>query len=205
MKQFILSITFFLVLAACSTNTESKTENNMKEETNNTFQQVNPKEINENAIQLFGDKWTLVTAGDSSSFNTMTASWGTMGTLWNKPVVFIFIRPQRYTFEFTEKNSGFTLSFFKEEYREALQICGTTSGRDVNKVEKAGITPYSTPNGNVAFEEAYLVLECKKLYADFLDPKAFLDTTIVSKIYPESDFHKVYVAEIVGAWEKNKK
>ncbi|MDR1729989.1 MAG: flavin reductase family protein [Prevotellaceae bacterium] len=172
----------------------------MKEE--KTFQAVNPKEINENAIQLFGDKWTLITAGDSSSFNTMTASWGTMGTLWNKPVVFVFIRPQRYTFEFTERKEGFTLSFFKEEYREALQICGTVSGRDVNKIEKAGITPYFTPGGNVAFKEAYLVLECKKLYADFLDPKAFIDPEIASKIYPENDFHKVYVAEIVGAWEK---
>ncbi len=200
MKKLFLSTMIFLGLTACSTGTENKTENNMKEE--KTFQAVNPKEINENAIQLFGDKWTLITAGDSSSFNTMTASWGTMGTLWNKPVVFMFVRPQRYTFEFTEKSDAFTLSFFKEEYRQALQICGTVSGRDVNKVEKAGITPHFTPNGNVAFEEAYLVLECKKLYADFLDPKAFLDTTITSQIYPENDFHKVYVAEIVGAWEK---
>ncbi len=202
MKQLILLITLFIGLSACNQpNTENKTENNMKE-TNNTFQQVNPKEINENAIQLIGDKWMLVTAGDSSSFNTMTASWGTMGFLWNKPVVFVFIRPQRYTFEFTEKKDEFTLSFFKEEYRQALQICGTTSGRDINKAEKAGITPHVTPNGNVTFEEAYLVLECKKLYAQFLDPKDFLDTAIVSKNYPDKDFHKVYVAEIVNAWEK---
>ena len=189
-----------LGLAACTSKMENKTENNMKEE--KTFQTVDPKEINENTIQLFGDKWTLITAGDSSSFNTMTASWGTMGFLWNHPVVFIFIRPQRYTFEFTERAEEFTLSFFKEEYREALQICGTVSGRDVNKVEKAGITPHFTPSGNVAFEEAYLILECKKLYADFLDPKAFLDITIAPKIYPGDDFHKMYVAEIVSAWEK---
>ena len=203
MKQLILSTILFLGLVACNqTNTENKTENNMKEETNKTFQPVDPKEINENAIQLIGDKWMLVTAGDSSSFNTMTASWGTMGFLWNRPVVFVFIRPQRYTFEFMEREEEFTLSFFKEEYRKALQICGTTSGRDVNKVEKAGITPHFTPNGNIAFEEAYLVLECKKLYAQLLDPKAFLDTTIAPKVYPENDFHKVYVAEIVNAWEK---
>jgi flavin reductase (DIM6/NTAB) family NADH-FMN oxidoreductase RutF len=174
----------------------------MQEETNKTFQPVNPREVNENAIRLMGDKWMLVTAGNSSSFNTMTASWGSMGFLWNKPVVFVFVHPQRYTFEFTEREEEFTLSFFREEYREALEICGTVSGRDVNKVEKTGITPYVTPNGNIAFEEAYLVLECRKLYADFLDPEAFLDTAISPEFYPERNFHRVYVAEVVNAWEK---
>ena len=98
----------------------------------------------------------------------------------------------------------FTLSFFKEEYREALQICGTLSGRDVNKVEKAGITPYFTPDGNVAFEEAYIIMECKKIYADFLNPKAFIDTSIISNVYPGDDFHKVYIGEIVNTWIDNK-
>jgi len=205
MKKLILSTMLFLGLVACNqTNTENKTENNnnMKEATNKTFQPVDPKTIQENAIQLFGDKWALVTAGDSSSFNMMTISWGTMGVLWNKPVVFVFIRPQRYTFGFMEKHDEFTLSFFTEEYREALNICGTVSGRNVNKVDSTGLTPRFTKNGNVAFEEAYMILECKKLYTEFLDPKAFTDTTLVNKIYKAGDFHKVYVAEIVNAWEK---
>lgn len=189
------------VCAACG-NQRKQEEMKMKEESVKVFQGVAPKEIDDNFIKLIGDQWMLVTAGDSSGYNMMTASWGCAGFLWNKPVVFIFIRPQRHTFGFIEGNEEFTLSFFGEEYRNALQICGTVSGRDVNKTEKTGLTPRYTDAGNVAFEEARLILECRKLYADFLNPEAFIDRAILEKSYPEKDFHKVYVAEIVNAWEK---
>ena len=112
------------------------------------------------------------------------------------------MRPQRYTFEFTEKKDEFTLSFFDEKYRHALNVCGSVSGRDVNKVQESGLTPYFTEAGNPAFEEATLVLECKKLYTDFLKEEAFLDKKIVDSQYGQKDFHKVYVAEIVHAWVK---
>lgn len=188
---------------ACNAKKENKKEDMMSSDnTVKTFQVVNPKEIDENAIKLIGDKWMLVTARDSAKFNMMTASWGTIGYLWNKPVVFIFIRPQRYTFGFLEEKENFTISFFGEQYRDALKICGSMSGRDVNKLEKTGLTPRYTEAGSVAFEEANLILECKKMYADFLNPEAFIDTAIVSAHYPAKDFHKVYVAEIVKAWEK---
>jgi flavin reductase (DIM6/NTAB) family NADH-FMN oxidoreductase RutF len=166
------------------------------------FQSIPPKEINENAIKLIGEKWTLITAGDPSSFNMMTASWGNIGFLWNKPVVTVFVRPQRYTFQFTEKKDEFTLSFFQEEYRSVLQFCGNKSGAEVNKVEKTGLTPVFTPNGNIAFKESYLVLECRKLYTDFLKSEAFLDRTLIEKNYKANDFHKFYVAEITKAWIK---
>ena len=81
---------------------------------------IDPKQIDENVIRLIGSQWMLVTAGNSVHFNTMTASWGGLGFLWNRPVAFVFIRPQRYTFQFAEENSGLTLSFFGEEYRDAL-------------------------------------------------------------------------------------
>lgn len=206
MRKIIIALT---LLAACVACNNAKKENKNEEESDmknsvQTFQAVNPKEINENAIQLIGDKWMLVTAGDSARFNMMTASWGCMGYLWNKPVVFIFIRPERYTYGFIEENPSFTLSFFGPKYREALKICGTVSGRDVNKVEESGLTPYFTPSGNVSFNEAYLVLECKKLYAEPLNPEAFIDKEILASKYSEEEggLHKVYVAEIVNAWEK---
>lgn len=166
------------------------------------MQLVKPKDITDNYIKLIGDKWMLVTAGDSANFNMMTASWGCAGFLWNKPVVFIFIRPQRYTFGFLEKNEEFTLSFFEEKYRPALTVCGSVSGKDTDKVKASGLTPCQTKGGNVTFKEARLVLECKKLYADFLNPEAFIDPKILDNVYPEKDYHKVYVAEIVNAWEK---
>lgn len=83
----------------------------------------------------------LVTAGNAEKFNMMTASWGGLGFLWNRPVAFVFIRPQRYTFDFVERNEGFTLSFFGEEYRKVLQLCGTKSGREIDKVAETKLTP----------------------------------------------------------------
>ena len=166
------------------------------------MKKIAPKDIDKNVIKLIGQDWMLVTAGDQEKFNMMTASWGSMGYLWNKPVVMVFVRPQRYTFEFTEKKDEFTLSFFDEKYRHALNVCGSVSGRDVNKVQESGLTPYFTEAGNPAFEEATLVLECKKLYTDFLKEEAFLDKKIVDSQYGQKDFDKVYVAEIVHAWVK---
>lgn len=167
-----------------------------------SFCTIDPKEISDNFVRLIGTDWMLVTAGNARKFNTMTASWGGVGFLWNKPVVFTFIRPQRYTFGFVEEENGFTLSFYEEKYRKALQLCGTLSGRDNDKVAKAGLTPFFTTGGLVAFEEARLVLECRKLLADFIDPEAFLDGELLQKWYPEKDYHKMYVAEIVHAWVK---
>lgn len=166
------------------------------------MQKINPKEIDENVIRLIGDEWMLVAAGDREKFNMMTASWGSMGFLWNKPVVMVFVRPQRYTYEFTEKEDMLTLSFFGEQYRRALNVCGSVSGRDTDKVKESGLTPYFTEAGNPAFEEASLVLECRKLYVDFLKEEAFVDSKIVDAQYKQKDFHKMYVVEIVNAWVK---
>ncbi len=163
---------------------------------------IDPKQIDENVIRLIGSQWMLVTAGNPAHFNTMTASWGGLGFLWNRPVAFVFIRPQRYTFQFAEENSGLTLSFFGEEYRDALKICGSRSGRDTDKVAEAGLTPEPTPGGNVAFGEASLVLECRKLYAEMLRPEAFALPGILEQWYPTGDLHKMYVVEIVNVWRR---
>ena len=166
------------------------------------FEKIDPAKIETNYIRLIGEEWMLVTAGNCEKWNTMTASWGGVGYLWNKPVVYVFIRPQRYTFEFMEKESAFTLSFFDRKYRPALSLCGTKSGRDTDKVKATGLTPWFMETGNIAFQEARLVLECKKLYADFFSPQAFLEPSIIGQVYPDSDFHKLYIAEIVNMWEE---
>jgi len=167
-----------------------------------TFTKIDSRDIPGNVVKLMASDWMLITAGTQAHFNTMTASWGAIGHLWNKPVAFCFIRPQRYTFEFAEANETFTLSFFDETYREALQICGSKSGRDVNKVEEAGLTPRILENGNISFEEARLIIECCKLYADFFAQDKFIDGDIAPKIYPTNDFHKMYIGEIVNVWIK---
>ena len=169
----------------------------------NGFEHIKPEMVTDNYIRLIGKDWMLITAGNQECFNTMTASWGGVGFLWNKSVVFAFVRPQRYTYGFMEEREEFTLSFFDEKYRKALQVCGTLSGREVNKVEKAGLTPCTTDSGNMTFRESRLILECRKLYTDMIRLEAVIDKKLTGQWYSESDFHRMYVAEIVKVWEKN--
>ncbi len=165
------------------------------------FNLISPFELTENLFNSLDNDWMLVTAGNEQKFNTMTASWGGFGILWNKPVAFIFIRPQRYTFEFTEQHSHLTLSFFEERYRKALNFCGAKSGRDYDKAKETGLTPIRTDNG-IAFEESRLIIECEKLYADFLKAEHFIDKGVIQKNYPKSDFHRMYIGEIKNVYRK---
>ncbi|MBQ8357859.1 MAG: flavin reductase family protein [Clostridia bacterium] len=165
------------------------------------FRAISPEEI-ENVFHLVGKDWMLITAAGKDkngkeTVNTMTASWGGMGVLWNKPVAFCFIRPQRYTHTLTEQSERFSLSFFTEEYRGALRLCGTKSGADTDKFAAAGLTP-ATENGTPYVKEARMVLLCRKLYRDTLKKDAFLDPTLLDN-YKDGDFHTVYVAEIEQA------
>ena len=165
------------------------------------FKTIDPSAIADNAFKLIGKDWALVTSGSRESFNTMTVSWGGVGIMWNKPVTFTFIRPQRYTFGFLEKNGFFTMSFFDESYRKALQICGTKSGRDIDKVKETGLTPAFTDDGVPYFEEARLVLVCKKLYAQDLNEESIIEEAVKSN-YSGDDYHRMYVSEIVSVLKK---
>ncbi len=160
------------------------------------FIKVLPKAIKDNAIEIIGYDWMLITAGDKLSFNTMTAAWGSLGFLWQKPVAVIYIRPQRYTYEFTEKYDHFTLSFFDKSFKKILNFCGTNSGRDVDKIATTGLTPAETDHANIYFTEARLIFDCKKLYYDDIDPDKFLDPDI-HKVYPAKDYHRMYIGEII--------
>ena len=166
------------------------------------MKQIEVSQITDNFVEIIGKEWMLVSAGDQEKLNTMTASWGGVGFLWGKPVVFVFIRPNRYTREFVEAKKSFTLSFLGEEQREAYKICGSKSGRDTDKIAEAGLHPAFVPSGNPCFEEARLVLDCKVLFKSQMDKADFLDTTLVDRWYgPEAGgMHYVYVAEIANAY-----
>ncbi len=160
------------------------------------FKEISAEEITENPFKLIGKDWALVTSGTKDKFNTMTVSWGGVGIMWGKPSAFTFIRPQRYTFEFTENSEFYTMSFFDDSCRKALQLCGTKSGRDCDKVKETGLTPAFTEDGAPYFEEAKLVLVCKKAYAQFLTEDSVTETDNIEKWYPAKDFHKMYISEI---------
>ncbi|MGO0881874.1 flavin reductase [Clostridioides difficile] len=160
------------------------------------FKEVKIEELQFNPFTKIGKEWLLITAGNSDKFNTMTASWGGVGVYWSKNVVTTYIRPQRYTKEFVDNNDTFTIAFFDEKYREALNICGTISGRDTNKVEKAKLTPYFVDD-TVAFEEANMIMVCKKLYHDTMPPENFDAKENDEKWYPNKDYHTMYISEVV--------
>ncbi len=166
------------------------------------FSKISTEDINDNVFKLIGKDWMLITAGQKDAYNMMTASWGAAGVLWRKPVVFTFIRPQRYTYDFIEKNAYFTISFFEEKYRDILNICGTTSGRDLNKMNIEGLTSLQTPSNSIAFQEARLILECRKIYFDDIKPELF-QVFDIEKVYPAKDYHRLYIGEIIQAWHKN--
>jgi flavin reductase (DIM6/NTAB) family NADH-FMN oxidoreductase RutF len=166
------------------------------------FKAISPEQINDNTFKLIGKDWMLVTAGPPEAYNTMTASWGGFGVLWMKNVCWCVIRPVRHTYQFTEKADTFTLSFFGEEYRTALNICGTKSGRDIDKAAATGLTPVAGDlAGTTAWVEARLVIECKKLYYQDINPEQFVDPSI-DQYYPDKDYHRMYIGEIVNCFVK---
>lgn len=164
------------------------------------MKEINVREIKENPVSLISDGWGLLTAGNEDGYNTMTVSWGALGELWGRDVAIVFVRPQRYTKEFIDNNEYFTLCFFDDEYKKALQICGTKSGRDIDKAAATGLTP-AFDFETAYFEEAKLVLVCRKIAAQDMDSKGFIDGDIENN-YRNGDYHTTYVGEIVKVLEK---
>ena len=149
-----------------------------------------------NFTDYIGKGALLTATKEDGTLNTMTVSWGTQGVLWNREVCTVFVRPQRYTFEFCEsENATLTLSFFGNERRDTLNFCGTKSGRDVNKIEMCNLK-YTLNNGACIFEDAKITLVLKKLYADNLKEECFLDSNPLSN-YKNGDFHRSYTCEII--------
>ena len=156
----------------------------------------------EDVFKLIGKEWMLVSAGNIDNFNTMTASWGCLGWLWNRPVAVVFIRPERYTYGFVEDNAKVTLSFFGQECRKALQLCGTKSGRDTDKVAATGLQPVTLPSGAVTFAQARLSLDCRKLCKASMQEADFLDASLLDRWYGEhGGLHDIYVVEIEDVYE----
>ncbi len=153
------------------------------------------KNYMEKTFDLYNKGWALITAGTGENFNTMTISWGGLGTLWNKPVATVYVKPVRYTHDFLDKNEYFTVSFFGEEYRQDLAVLGTLSGRDGDKVAKTKLTSVAVGN-SVSFKEAKLTLLCKKIYRQDMDKK-FMPADVVEKYYTDEAEHTIYVGEVV--------
>ena len=163
------------------------------------FKEIVLTELSLNPFTKFDKEWALVTAGDEERSNTMTASWGGLGTMWSLPVATVYIRPQRYTKEFIDAQERFTVSFYAPEHKKALGVLGAKSGRDCDKVAEVGFTAVKVGDG-IAYEGASLVLVCRKLYADDIKPERFIDTACDTRWYPEHDYHTMYIAQVEKAY-----
>ena len=162
-----------------------------------SFRQITPEEFCESPFNTIGGDWLLITAPDESKesgINAMTASWGGLGILWNKPVATVYVRPQRHTFSLCETAERFSLCVLPEQYRPCLGLCGKKSGRDADKIKECALNS-ETVDGVGIISESRLVFICKKAYADMLKKECFVETDHL-KHYPADDFHRVYILEI---------
>lgn len=169
------------------------------------MQEIRPSEIKENPVTLFDDKWALLTAGVPGDLNTMTISWGTLGELWNKDVITVFVSSSRYTHVFMERNDRFTVAFFPERYRPALSYLGSHSGRDSDKIAESGLTLEFLPSSQPSFKEAEMVIEARKIYGAPFSPEGLGD--VPSRFYQERGMgiHSIYIGEIEHVWVRDRK
>ena len=165
------------------------------------WKEIAPEELG-NAMRMIGKDWMLIVARDEKEgkVNGMTASWGFFGVMWNKNVAVCMIRPQRYTYGLAEREDRLSLAFFGEEYRDALRLCGTKSGRDCDKLLESGLHT-ELVDGVPVVCEADTALICRKLYAGDLLKEGFLDPSLLSH-YKQEDYHRMYVCEIEKAYTK---
>ncbi len=146
-------------------------------------------------LSVFDKKWALLTAGDSDKFNTMTISWGGLGTIWGKPVATVYVRTSRYTHDFMDANDFFTVSFYPEEFKQILGVLGSKSGRDMDKMKESGLTPVQTGE-SMSFKEAEITLICRKLFRQQLDV-ASIPEDVAKAMYEGQAPHDMYIGEIV--------
>lgn len=165
------------------------------------MQKITPYEITKNPFSLIGKQWAMITTRRGGKTNTMTASWGGVGILWNKPVAYIFLRPQRFSRELLDDSQRFSVCFLPEELRQAMTYCGKESGRDGDKLAACGLTAVDL-EGAPALGESEMTLVCKKLYRQQLDPACFIEKGLDGANYPGKDYHIMYVAEIESVYAK---
>lgn len=196
MKRFLY---IFIALAALVSCGQGTSQTDMIQ-----TREILPTEIKENPVELFDRKWALVTVGVPGDVNTMTISWGSLGELWNKPVVTVYVSSSRYTHAFMERNSHFTVAFFPEVQRGALQYLGSHSGRDGDKIAASGLTLEWLESGLPSFKEADMVIECRKIYGAPFNPEGFGDVPAQAYASGRYGIHSEYIGEIEHIWVRGR-
>ncbi|WP_099204771.1 flavin reductase [Scatolibacter rhodanostii] len=160
-----------------------------------SFRKSNAEQLLVNPFTLINKDWMLVAAGNKQSHNAMTASWGALGEIWNYYTSTIYVRPERYTLEFLDREEYYSLCFFDETHRKTLGFYGSHSGRDCDKDKETGLTPVFDQKAPY-YEEAKLVLICRKLYTQSFEEKAFINADLYTKNYSKDGLHRMFIGEI---------
>jgi flavin reductase (DIM6/NTAB) family NADH-FMN oxidoreductase RutF len=201
-----VGVIVILLIVAFGGNSQTSTTGTMEniqtttnESPSGEWRQISPQDIADNAVKLFNDDWMALAAGREGDMNAMTISWGSLGELWNKPVVTVYVSPDRYTDSFMERNDYFTVTAFAEEHRPKLLHIGSHSGRDGDKLKDAGLAVEYTPRGNPMFTDGRLMIECRKIYSDQFDASR-LDSATKAFYAKGTSIHNMYIGEIVNVW-----
>ena len=160
------------------------------------------KTLTPEVFRVFGTQNALLTAGDRDVCNTMTIGWCQLGRLWSIPVCTVYVRPERYTYAFMESYDYFTVSVLPLSDRQTAQVCGTKSGRDIDKIKECGLTLRRGAGDAPFFDEAEWVLVCRKLYAQDLDESCVLDERVLHHYGAKGGWHRAYTGEVVEAYTK---
>jgi flavin reductase (DIM6/NTAB) family NADH-FMN oxidoreductase RutF len=186
-------------------DTNELTQNQQKEKTfEDIFKQIAPKDIPQDVFTLVNKDFTVLTGGTSENYNSMIASWGGWGTLFEKPVTWCFLRANRYTLEFIRKDLTYTMSYFENPYKQEIMSFGKQSGRTTDKMKKTNLTAIQTPAGNMTFKEAKIIIECKLFEITTVSPDDFHDDEarkfIIEAHEEAKDYHKIVFGVITNVW-----
>ena len=210
----LLTIAATLGFAACGTTTPQSAEGENAQKAPLTLEQIKALSF----VELFtaadvnslgqpfaiGEDFSVLTAGDATHYNSMVASWGGWGILFDRPSIYHFLRSNRYTLELMRKDNTYTVSLFPAEYKEQIMIFGGSSGRDSNKMKETTLTAVATPSGNMTYKEAAVVLECKLAEVTTVSPDDFInesDKKFVVDAHAETgEYHKMIFSEITNVW-----
>jgi flavin reductase (DIM6/NTAB) family NADH-FMN oxidoreductase RutF len=206
MKKILCFTLLVGLLAACADNQTKPTVEVKDKAFSDLFRPITAVEMTGNVFKLVGQDFTVITAGTEADYNSMTASWGGWGILFEEPVTWCFLRANRYTLEYMKKSETYTMTYFDDQYKDQVMLFGTKSGRDTDKMKEHKLTPVLTPSGNMAYKEAKLIIECALGEVTSVHPDDFYaekGRTFVEDAYEEvNDYHKLIFGKITMIWVK---
>ena len=164
------------------------------------MKEVNYNKYGEEALAAL-EKGVFLNVTDGGIDNTMTIGWGSIGYIWRKPVFMVMVRYSRYTYEMLNKSGEFTVSIpFGDQFKKELGICGTKSGRDIDKFQTCNLSRVKAHKVNAPLISGCdLHYECRVVYSHVLEP-ADLEADLSNKFYNNNDLHVLFYGEIIGTY-----